>query len=348
MPERLALTEVFRIGEEAEQDTILFGDILDMAVNSDGQLFLVDWDAESVYVFSATGDLEDRIGSRGKGPGEFEQAYGVAIGPGESIVVFDGQGDRLSLFEPKSHRFVYSTRVNGDDFSSPSKLIGAIDDGFLVKFVPPYWAPGSGTGLALDTERFAVVNRVNRRGEVIGEPILSLPKREAIVWTSGGLLKVMRMPFGRENHFRLSASGLLYSGWNESIDLTISTTDGDVVNTVQHQHESVPVKNKDIDAYVATRSESNRKIILDSDLHETMPAYETFAVDDQDRIWVKIIKDLDNSSAMWHILNAEGAVVAEAVLPKSVDLVVIRDGRAYGSGESGSGEPYVVAYSIGQ
>lgn len=284
MPERLALTKVFRIGQEAEQDTILFGDILDIAVNSDGQLFIVDWHAESVYVFSASGDLEDRIGSRGKGPGEFERAYGIAIGPGDTIVVFDGQSDRLSLFEKKSHRVVYSTRVKGDNFSSPSKLIGAIDDGFLVKYVPPYWAPGSGTGLALEAERFAVVNRVNRKGEVIGEPILSQPKREAIVWTSGGLLKVMGMPFGRENHVRLSASGLLYSGWNESIDLMISTTAGDVVNTVQHQHDFVPVRNKDINVYVATRSESDRKIILDSDLHETMPAYETIAVDDQDRI----------------------------------------------------------------
>ncbi len=347
-PERLELTEVFRVGEETEENTILFGRILDIAVNSAGQLFVADWTSESVNVFADTGELVDRIGSRGEGPGEFTRAFSVAIAPGDSVAVFDAQSERLSLFEPISHRFAYSASIEGDDFSRPSKIIGFTDKGMLIQYTAPYWAPGSGTGLALDADRFAVVNLVNRRGAVLGEPVMSLPSSESIVWTDGSGMSVFPMPFGRENTFRLSASGQLYSGWSETIDIALSTTDGEVQRSIRHQHQALPVTNRDIDAYLVGRSRSARKIIRETDLHKTMPAYGTFVVDDMERVWVKITADQDASTAMWSILNAASAVVAEAVLPSSVDLYAIKAGRAYGSGKAASGDPYVVAYRISE
>ena len=345
-PERQELTEVFRVGEETEENTILFGRILDIAVNSTGQLFVADWTSESVNVFSDAGELVDHIGSRGEGPGEFTRAFGVAIAPGDCVAVFDAQSERLSLFEPISHRFAYSTSIEGDDFKSPAKIIGFTDKGILIQYTASYWAPGSGRGLALDADRFAVVNLVNRRGAVLGEPVMSLPSSESIVWTDGSGMSVFPMPFGRENTFRLSASGLLYSGWNETIDIALSTTDGEVQKLIRHQ--ALPVPNRDIDAYLVGRSRSAKKIIRDTDLHKTMPAYETFVVDDMERVWVKITADRDASTAMWSILNAASAVVAEAVLPSSVDLYAIKAGRAYGSGKAASGDPYVVAYKISE
>ena len=148
MAERLDLTETFRIGEETGQSDVFFGNIFDMAVNSSGDIYVVDGQAASVYVLSETGELTDRIGRKGEGPGEFMRARNVVIGAGDAVFVFDNQNYRLSQFEPKTHRYVYSTFVEGDDFSHPRKLIGTTGEMFLVVFIPPYWAPGSGTGVA--------------------------------------------------------------------------------------------------------------------------------------------------------------------------------------------------------
>ena len=157
-----------------------------------------------------------------------------------------------------------------------------------------------------------------------GEPVMSLPNAEVVVWSSGRGMGLIAMPFGRENVFRWSGSGMLYSGWNETIDITISTADGTEQDSIELQHEIVPVSYNDIRDFVADYSETDRQIVLDSDLHKTLPAYGTFVVDDLDRIWLKHTAVREASTATWSILNAESVVLAEVALPKSVDLWVVQ------------------------
>ncbi len=341
------MSEVFRIGEEASGDAVLFGPILGMAVNSAGHLFVADWNSESVHVFSDAGGLIGLVGSRGEGPGEFERASGLAIGRNDTVFVWDGQNDRLSAFEPDSHSFAYSVTVEANDFSNPNALIGVTDAGFLIRFTPPYWAPGSGTGLSPDAERVSVVKLADRNGTIVGEPVATLPASEVIVHTFDDATSVIPLPFGRGNFFRWSTSGRLLFGWNETIAIAIGTTTGQVQDTVENVARAVSVTDRDLNVYLKGRSRQIRQIIRSYDLPKTKPAYDTFVVDDRDRIWIKMAREAKETDATWIVLNAESVVVANAVLPGSIDLRVIRDGRAYGSGMTQSGEPFVAAYGLG-
>lgn len=344
---RLILSEVFRIGEEASGDAVLFGPILGMAVNSVGHLFVADWNSESVHVFSDAGGLIGIVGSRGEGPGEFERASGIAIGRDDTVFVWDGQNDRLSAFEPGSHSFAYSVTVEANDFSNPNALIGVTDAGYLIRFTPPYWAPGSGTGLSPDAERVSVVKLVDRNGAIVGDPVATLPASEAIVHMSDDATSVIPLPFGRGNFFRWSSSGRLLFGWNETIAIAIGSTTGEVQDTVKNVTRAVSVTDRDVNAYLKGRSRQIRQIIRSYDLPKTKPAYDTFVVDDLERIWIKMAREAKETDATWVVLNAESVVVATAELPGSIDLKIIREGRAYGSGTTQSGEPFVAAYGLG-
>lgn len=326
---QLELTEILRIGDEAQGDTIFFSWISGIDVHADGRIIVADWDA-AVYAFTDAGRLIRVVGANGEGPGEFMGVDGVSIGPGDSLFVLDGTLGRLSAFEPETHRFAHSAPVEGNSRSEPWELLGVTDAGFLIVYSSGFWPPGSGEGLGIDEERRAIVNLVNGRGEIVEDSVMSLPDTEMIVNTSGGSMSVTQLPFGRTYSYDVGADGHLYSGWNDAIDIAMSTADGRVQGTIRRDHQAVPVTQEDIDVYLADRGESSRQRIADADLPKTMPAYETFIVDDRGRVWVQGYTTENTPTTTWSVLSREGAVVAETVLPANVTLKVIKEERAYG------------------
>jgi len=85
----ITLREAFRVGDDSAGDTIFFGDISGMAVNSSGQLFVGDTQDKMVSVFSAQGERVGKIGREGGGPGEFGDLRDVVLDQSDSIYVFD-------------------------------------------------------------------------------------------------------------------------------------------------------------------------------------------------------------------------------------------------------------------
>lgn len=256
--------------------------------------------------------------------------------------VFDLDLRRISVFEPEQHRFAYSFIIMEGAREAPIRLVGVAEEGALIVYTTPYSATTS------KEKRFRVVKLLDREGYLKQDPVLKLPEDELLVTrigTSG--ISVMPLPFGRESIIRLGPKDELYSGWNETIDITISALDETTPRSIQHQHQPVPVVKNDMDAILAAiSSERRRQRIIDADLHETKPAYETFVVDDQGRVWVKVSMSGVSSTAQWLIFGSEGEVVGETVLPANVKLEVVKSGRAYGIEIDERGAQYVVTYKI--
>ena len=175
----VVLSEVLRLGDEARGDTVLFGSISSIAVNSTGQIFVGEWRGTSVYVFSGAGELDTVVGRDGEGPGEFKSIRDIYIGLGDSIFVFDGSLDRMSAFEPSGRQLAYTVMVHGDDFSMPISLVGVSEAGAVLQYVAPFHA-SAGTGIAPHDAREDLVNLVDWRGEVI-RLLHKVPHSEAIV-----------------------------------------------------------------------------------------------------------------------------------------------------------------------
>lgn len=348
------LTEEFRVGLEAGAE--LFGGIGSVALTRSGNVIVEDPQALMYSVFSSNGELVATVGSRGKAPGEFEDMSGLVVGPGDSVYVFDGSSRRLSVFDP-SHRFDYSTVVEQGpgggrglarlfSFSIPTKLIGVIGAGYIIQYESLLLPLADLIDLTSDTESSAFL--VNRLGETARKPIARLPGRELIHTTSGQETVVLERPFGRSFLFRTNADGFLYSGWNESIDIEKRDANGRLHGRINRRHSPVYVTLEDIAITMEKMSLTAKRLVRESDLPETMPAFETFIVDDHGRVWLQ--QDLSriesDSVATWSILNPQGQIIAETQLPASVTLQVVRSGRAYGNGRDSTGAPFVVAYRI--
>lgn len=348
------LTEEFRVGLEAGD--VLFGSIGSISLNRSGQIIVEDPQALMYSVFSSNGELVATVGSRGKAPGEFEDMSGLVVGPGDSVHVFDASSRRLSVFDP-SFRFAYSIVVEQGpgggrglsrlfSFSIPTELIGVTRAGYTLQYESLLLPLADLIDLTSDTESSAFL--VNRLGEAARKPIAKLPGHDYIHTTSGQETVVIERPFGRSFFFRADADGFLYSGWNESTDIQKRDSNGRLHGRISRKHSPEYVTLEDIAITMEKMSLTAKRLVRESDLPETLPAYETFVVDDQGHVWLQ--QDLSriesDSVATWSILNPQGQITAETQLPAYVTLQVVRSGCAYGNGRDSTGVPFVVAYRI--
>lgn len=83
----------------AEEGPLSFSDIRSFAVDSAGTIYVLEAKEHEVRVFDAAGAFQRRIGRRGAGPGEFEQANGIALTPDGQVWVYSPATRRLVQFE---------------------------------------------------------------------------------------------------------------------------------------------------------------------------------------------------------------------------------------------------------
>jgi len=190
--------------------------------------------------------------------------------------------------------------------------------------------------------RSDVVSSVSRGGAVVGGPFAILPGLRFITTQSLALL----VPFGRRPTYRLGTDGLVYSGWNDTIEIKRTDIGGRGRGAIRHDHPEIKVTISNLNDYVSGMSDRSKQVILDAHIPKTMPAYRTFVPDDRGRVWVQIVGEGGIPTGTWIVLNAAGSLVAEAVVPADVNLQVITEDRAYGMGKNVRGAPYLVAYQF--
>ncbi len=76
------------------------GDVVAMATDSRGNIYILDGTAREIHVFDDAGGFVRTLGGQGEGPGEFREPLGPAIARGDTLWVADGRAPRYSIFAP--------------------------------------------------------------------------------------------------------------------------------------------------------------------------------------------------------------------------------------------------------
>lgn len=337
----IELREVFRVGATENDNAVLFGDIMSIGVNSDGQLLVADSDANVIYVFSENGDSLSTFGRSGLGPGEFESIRDMDIGPRDSVFVWDGCRSRLLVFEPKTFRHSHDIEVEtGEDYRSATGLVSINDNLLVMRFT-------SGYSLFNDEEdqTFDTIQIVNRDGYPVGEPLLRMPVTRHLLFRTESGMGLVLLPFIRHSLARPGPNGTFYYGWSDSINFRVYSASGDVLRTIRYQHEAVPGTQQELDERIQNMSEAARQVFLrDADVPETKPAYSTFTVSDEGQIWVKNTPASDSLDVSWTVLGLDSQAVFRFELPPEVTVRVVKGNRVYAMAELEDGAPYVVVY----
>lgn len=76
------------------------GDIIAVAADSRDNIYILDGLTQEIHVFDAGGGFLRTLGGQGQGAGEFREALGPAIAPGDTLWVADQGAPRYSIFGP--------------------------------------------------------------------------------------------------------------------------------------------------------------------------------------------------------------------------------------------------------
>ena len=82
-PTTIELDELWRLGGDSEDEDEFFGVILQIATDTDGNIYVLDSQLSEVKVYDSNGEWTNSIGREGEGPGEFRR-------PNDMFMLQDG------------------------------------------------------------------------------------------------------------------------------------------------------------------------------------------------------------------------------------------------------------------
>ena len=233
-PATLSIEEVVRIGDEAAGDTVIFASIENIAVNSRGQMFIEEREPVAFRAFDADGSYLADVGAVGDGPGEYSDPLigGVLTGPADSVYVFNSwRGRNLTIYGPDQFEFVRSITVppypvEEDNRVENFGILGVVEDGYVaqLRLVP------SRLLVTANRETSEVIRMVNLDGSY-GPVVATGPGPEGVVTLRKFAQLPQKIPvpdpipFWRSMSWGLGSDGMLFSGWNDSINIAVMSID---------------------------------------------------------------------------------------------------------------------------
>ena len=330
MPEELPLCELgersLRLGSVNGDATnvVLYG-IVAARELSDGRLAVLSRGSEEVLIFTQSGALDMTIGREGEGPGEFVDPIELIILRGDSIVVWDWQLNRISVFEA-SGSFV-RTIAPDPPVAEPTGGFGEFGDGFLIgsHLLMPFFDTRElvpqhlqlllydGRGTLTDTVAtlpYGSLGMVNLEARMMGSPI-----------------------FEPEGMFTTSGSAV-YTSDGESPEVAIRGLDGRVSRLVRWRPPDRVVSRSDIETYRESRlaefeggfQDLVREQLDVMPIADIFPTASALALGSQGDLWVRRYVRPSATTAEWWRFDGNGAFRCALGVP--LDWTVMEFGQS--------------------
>lgn len=339
----LTLTETLRAGDD---EPYFFGEIGDVTAQSDGRIYVADDDAAHVKVLAPNGTLQDTIGRKGEGPGEFQDPEQLVLARGDSLYVVDENQSELSVFAP-NHTFAYRMSLRflprKRVLLLPEKVLPRQSSpGYVIRYSVPFM-PGNDEQTEDKTRTQEAVRTVSADGTA-GDTLLTVPTEQEHVEQGRDYVRVRQIPYGRGPFVTMGPESHLHYAWSDSLGVRTYEMDGTLQRTVDIPFEPVPVTETDREQALADYSKKRRAAVED-EIPTTKPAFDQFLVDDEGHYWFGR-PTANPDSTNWWVADPEQKRVVTTTLPSDVRLHKVTNGRAYGQTTTENGAPALVRYRI--
>ncbi len=324
-PSRMYITEDLRIGTVKGSDEYMFGEIREMAVDDEGQIFVLDIKKTLINVYDKNGLYKKTIGRHGQGPGELQAPQRMSKTWQDEIVVED-HGARAFVYYTLDGQ--YSRRVT---YASVFIFTSGIDS--LGNIVGVVQTPGKNGNRQ-------VINRY--------DPELNY------LHTLGYSLEWNR---GEYNYFKSWLKWAAFKGdhiifaFSENYELYIHDAQGELVKIIEKEYKPVRISEEEL-AYMRSvvRLPANIKHIVPKN-HD---AFQRISVDDENRIFVQTWKKTkDGKGYFYDVFGPDGVCFARVPLRFNfgrfslfLSPIVWKDGKVYAREEDEDGYQFVVRYTV--
>jgi hypothetical protein len=338
--ERFELRERFRIGSLAGDGPDLFGEIRDIELGPDGELYVLDAQVSEVRVFGGDGAHLRTFGRPGEGPGELSRPAGMAVGPDETLWVLNAGNARYSGFDP-------GTGELRNEIGRPAAFL-------MIPWPGRFDRSGRLLDVGLGSGGRPVILGLDSAFQP--SDTLEMPQvdeRYRVDYLRGTLRVASAVdPYAPQPSWAAHPAGGIAVGEGEAYRLHRIDFDGDTALTIEVSRAPVRVTAAEADSALAVFKEmigaqtAGAVPQREPRVARSKPAHGAVFVDDRERIWVARMPGAGEGAA-WDVIAADGRLLGFVhidVVPSYGSLSIRGDRVAIGA--SVEGVPTVVVYDL--
>lgn len=338
--EAWTLRERLRLGTLEGDGADVFGEIRDVELGPDGELYVLDAQASQVRIFGPDGAHLRTFGRAGEGPGELSRAAGITVGTEGEIWVLNTGNNRYTAFDPATGELLREVRRPAAFSMIPWP--GRMDRAGRLLDVG-LGNDGQPAILGLDSA-FAPVDT------------LAMPRasdQSRIFFRRGNLIAASMMdPFAPQPSWSAHPAGGIVVGEGGEYRLHRIGLSGDTTLTIEVAREPEPTSGADRDSALALfrrhAAELTDGAIPDREprVHGTKPAHGAIFVGDAGHVWVRRTPEA-GAAAAWDVFAPDGRLlgsVSSDVVPSYVAPAA--SGGRLAMVTTVDGVPSVVVYDL--
>lgn len=294
------LVEVLRIGS-LDDTCDAFGNVMALAVDGDGRIYVADSQAKEIRVFSPEGECARTFGRSGEGPGEFRLLAGIVWQPPGFLWTIDSVHERLTVFDSLGTVLATHPLRLGPAAAHPWPMW--VDGGGSLHL----WVPGFDSIVRYGTGPGLELLESSREPETI-------PTRETYTeqMAMGGIgLTVHRgIPYLPRVVWTMNPSGNIWLANTSDFALYETTYGGDTLRTVRLDREAPRLEGRERDSIADAIGIAARR------LPERKRALERIRTSPDGWVWVETEQ---GATRGWEVFDERGHYVGRVASPVPIE-----------------------------
>jgi hypothetical protein len=309
-----------------------FGELVDLAVDDFGRIFVLDRQAREVRIFNSAGAHVRSFGREGRGPGEFLDPIALVLSRDASLWVVDPGNARFAVFDTAG-RYLESHVRPSNGYAFPWG--GGFDT--HGRFYDHVFVWGAGA------PRYALArfDRSFQVADTVWLPEYDSPSFEIVTANSRTRVDV---PFSARLIWRFDLRGFVWHSITDRYRIYQQRLGGDTTRAIEKDIVPIPVTSEERDSALSRLEEFVRRggKVDPSRIPKTKPVLSTFYVDDAGYLWVR-----RTASASFDVFDPQGRYLGGVkVEPPGFTPVVFKSRDIYGTVTDPLGVDYLVRVRV--
>jgi hypothetical protein len=346
--------EELRIGTLDGEFEYIFAKISDLAIGSEGNIFVYDSPAGNpmVRMFDSEGSFIKYVGRNGRGPGEYDDIGGIGSFPDGRLAIWDIGNQRINVYKSNGD-FIESFSVQSGFLSSYKVFEVDHDGNFYVKSIffdwdnpknntnpPSAWFKFSHSGGLVDTLH-------------VPEDQEDYPQSPVIFTDAGAFY-----PFSTVMLENFSSSGFIITAVNNKYEIILHKEKQSVI--IQREYSPLEVTSEEKEIWEGFRRRlTSAGHNIDASIPDEKPAFKELLTDSQGRIWVwRYTKSqsvdggiFPDRIKVWEppvfdVFNPDGSYFGNVTLPMGAVFLEAEDDKVWAVFTDEDHVEYVVRYKL--
>lgn len=325
-----AYTQVLDIGEAGGDGPDVFYQVGSAALLSDGRIAVADRGSGEIRFFDSRGSFLGAVGRKGGGPGEFFDITQLLAGPLDSLFVYDGKAQRVSVLAGDGtfvREFPLFTGV------APGALLARLPGGDWLARTADLPSKKSDVQPGLSRPPVHVIRIPEGEGPV--DTIAEFPGREYFFQPAGKGATFAPPPFAKATRFAFARDRLFVST-GDAPEIREYGLDGRLLRILRTGRTPVAVTSATVDAWIRERAVRLPHVKMPADrspedvirgsiegvpVPATLPPFGAMLTSAAGNLWVGDFQDVAVPAGGWAVYGPDGALRAHVRLPAGFRLL---------------------------